>query len=374
MAGFDPAIGQTAAVMAVAPKGVRMGGQRDRVRRLQGVLDDQAGGDPGIMLAVEAPSLGLGWAGATGRFALTEDRPLSPDDPFRAASVTKAVTAATVLRLAESGRLALDDALGGYLPATLVGRVHRADGVSRGASITLRQLLNHTSGVYDYVGDDRFVAGLMADPSRTWTPTELVEQAIALGPPSFPPGAGFRYSDTGYVLLGLVVEAVTAGPLHGAYRGLVLDPLGMDGTHLERHEAPRGGTVSHAYLGDVDLAPINTSFDWGGGGLVSTAGDLIRLLRGLFGGPLLGERWRREMTAWVPQTRWEPESTARYARYGLGVGANEAAGEEVLGATGAWGAFAYYWRGGDAAIAGTVNRFGADRAPLLDAVVGALKG
>lgn len=351
-----------------------MGGQGDHERRLRSVLDLRAGGDPGIILAVDAPSLGPPWTGATGRFALTETRPLSPDDPFRAASVTKAVTAATLLRLAAAGRLGLDDPLGGHLPATLVDRVHRLDGVSRGASITLRQLLSHTSGVRDYIGDERFVAALRADPSRTWAPSELVEQAITLGPPSFPPGAGFRYSDTGYVLLGLVVEAVTAGPLARAYRDLVLDPLGMERTYLEWHEPPRGGSVSHAYLGEVDLTSVNTSFDWGGGGLVSTAGDLVRLARGLVAGPLLDERWRRELTAWVPETRWEPASTARYARYGLGVGANTAAGEEIVGATGAWGAFAYFWPGGDAAIAGTVNRFGVDRAPLLHAVVWALKG
>lgn len=367
-----PAGGGAADAAAAIEAGT--GGRRELEHRLRRVIDEQHGGGPGVILAVEAPALGLRWAGASGRFSLGGRRPLAADDPFRAASVTKAVTAATVLRLAEAGRLGLDDPLGRHLPAALVDRVHRVGDVSRGASITLRHLLNHTAGVYDYLGDDRFVAALMADPSRSWTPPELVEQAIALGPPSFPPGAGFRYGDTGYVLLGLVVEAVTGGPLARAYRALVLDPLGMDGTYLEWHEAPRGGAVSHAYLGEVDLAPLNTSFDWGGGGLVSTAGDLIRLLRGLFGGPLLGERGRRELTAWVPETRWEAGGTARYARYGLGVGANEAAGEEIVGATGAWGAFAYLWPGGDAAITGTVNRFGVDRAPLLDAVVRALKG
>ena len=96
---------------------------------------------------------------------------------------------------------------------------------------------------------------------------------------------------------------------------------------------------------------MNTSFDWAGGGLVTTAGDLVRFLRGLFGGALFDERWLIEMTTWRDGLRWPPDSSARHLRYGLGIGVNLACGEEIIGATGVWGAFAFFWSAGGAAIA-----------------------
>jgi D-alanyl-D-alanine carboxypeptidase len=115
------------------------------------------------------------------------------------------------------------------------------------------------------------------------------------------------------------------------------------------------------------------SYDWAGGGLVTTATDLVTFLRGLFGSTLFEDRWVAEMTTWNDAVRWRPHSSARYLRYGLGLGVNSAYGEDLVGVTGVWGAFAYYWPSGDAAIAGTLNLRGADRPALLDAAICALK-
>ncbi len=108
------------------------------------------------------------------------------------------------------------------------------------------------------------------------------------------------------------------------------------------------------------------------GGLVTTAGDLIRFLRGLFGHQLFEAPWLDAMMTWNDAVRWRPHSSARYLRYGLGLGMNRAYGEDIVGVTGVWGAFAYYWPSGDVVSAGTVNTRGADRSALMDAVIEAL--
>lgn len=193
-------------------------------RRLQQLTQESVvHGSPGTILRVHVPAFRAGYAAAAGRFAQDEGRTLRPHDPFRVASVTKTVTAATVLRLAEVGAVALDEAIAEYLEPDLVARVHVIGGRSYADSITLRHLLTHTSGIHDYF-DKPFLAEVAAHPDRCWAPRELVEYAVTHGPPSFPPGEGFHYCDTGYVLAGLAVERTTGSPLHEVYRALVLDP------------------------------------------------------------------------------------------------------------------------------------------------------
>ena len=143
----------------------------------------------------------------------------------------------------------------------------------------------------------------------------------------------------------------------------------MNATFLEWHEPPRAIALSHHFRDGIDLRYHNLSFDWAGGGLVTTARDLVAFLHGLFECRLFGVSWLAEMTHWRRALQWRPRSSARYMAYGLGVGVNLAFGEEIMGATGVWGAFAYYWPRGSAAIAGTLNSVGADRAALMDATI-----
>jgi D-alanyl-D-alanine carboxypeptidase len=341
---------------------------------LQATLDAcVAAGAPGAVITVDAPTLGLTFSGSSGLFARGQLRPLHPQDPFRAASVTKAVTAATAVRLAAEGRWDLDSSVARFLAPPLVRQLQQLKGLSSIEALTIRRLLNHTSGLPDYFFHEGFQARVQAEPNRIWHPEELIEAALHGRDLAFLPGRDFSYGDTGYVLVGLAMEQLLNRSLAEIYRRLIFDPLAMDSTYLEWHEPPRGSHVSHHYDGLRDLLPMNTSFDWAGGGLVTTAGDLVRFLRGLFGGALVDRRWSADLTTWRDELRWPPNSSASYIRYGLGIGVNVAGGEDLVGATGVWGAFAYFWPAGDAAMAGTVNQRGLDRSRLLNGVIGALQ-
>jgi D-alanyl-D-alanine carboxypeptidase len=175
------------------------------------------------------------------------------------------------------------------------------------------------------------------------------------------------YTDTGFVLAGLVIESLTGRPLHEAYRELVLDPAGMADTWLESSsEAPRGPAISPHELDGQDITDMDPTVDWAGGGLVSTAADLARFLRALMGGQLVSSRTWREMT------RWRPGPEGYYDDYGVGLGRYRFPAAHVVGHHGVWGGFAFWSPELDAIITGTVNTGHVDRRPLIAAIVGAL--
>ncbi len=301
---------------------------------------------PGVLLDVRGPE--VAFSGAAGKFSVG-GRDMRPSDAFRAASVTKIFTAATVLKLVERHRLRLDDRIGRYLDPGLVERVHVIKGRSYGAQITVRQLLDHTAGLYDYATSEKWVGYVAAHPDRTWKPEELVDWAVTHGEPYFRPGRGYHYSDTGYILAGQIIEKVTRQPLHRAYRSLLLDPLGLRGTYLEHWERHRGAPLSHAYLGSVDTRYWNPTFDtFAGGGLVTTAADLTTFIRGLFEGRVFRDLTTlRAMLTATPQSR---------GTYGLGIQRLTSGDGDLWFHPGAWGAIAAYSPAHGVSIVATVNQ------------------
>ena len=334
--------------------------------RLQAALEAQvAAGAPGALARIEAPRAGLTWGGAAGYLARGNSRALRPDDAFRAASVTKSVTAAVAVRLAHQGRLALDEPLAGQLAPELLDRWPALDALPR---TTPRQLLAHTSGLPNYFTDEAFAARLRAEPGRAWRPAELVDHAAAYGTPRFPPGRGFEYCDTGYVVAGILVEHATGQPLHQVYRELVFDPAGMDSTWLEGHEPARTPEVARHYTDELDWTTISPTIDWAGGGLVTTTADLARFVRALWSERILGARALGELTRWTPGASFPPGHRLRYQHYGLGMGTNTVEGVELIGHTGFIGAFAFHAPRYDAALTGTHNASQVDRWPLVAAL------
>jgi D-alanyl-D-alanine carboxypeptidase len=340
--------------------------------RLQAAVDARvAAGAPGALACVEAPNAGLTWGGSAGRLARGKRRDLRSDDAFRAASVTKSVTAAVTLRLAHEGRLALDDPLADQLDQELLRRWRALDALPQ---TTPRQLLAHTAGLPNYFRDESFLGRLREEPGRAWRPVELVDHAAAHGTPPFAPGQGFEYSDTGYVVAGILVEQLTGRPLHEVYRELVFGPLGMDRTWLEGHEPARAREVAHHYTDELDWTTISPTIDWAGGGLVTTAPDLGRFVRALWSERVVDSRALEELTRWTPGASFPPGHALRYERYGLGVGRNVVERVELLGHTGFIGAFAFQAPEFAAVLVGTHNASEVDRWPLVAALCRELRG
>lgn len=270
---------------------------------LQAVLDQASTGlptaDATVQAAVWSPGRGLDWASGAG------PDPEAADRPFRAASVGKTITAATVLQLASDGALSLDDPIGPLLlpdtAALLTG-----DGYDL-ATITVRDLLAHTGGVYDYAFGEGspFLQQALADRGRRWTRREQIELAVSVGDPLWPAGSGFAYSDTGYVLLGEIVEGVTGAPYHEAARDVLgFEALGLDHLWLEAFEpAPTDlPAISRSFLLADEVSDLDFSLDaFGGGGYAGTTRDIARFFAALFAGDVIDATALDELRA-VPDT------------------------------------------------------------------------
>jgi len=328
------------------------------VDELPGLLKRMAAKNHGCGGAVfrVSDAKGLIWEGATGLMAGPGSAPMETDTPFEVASITKMVTAATVLRMVEDGKLALDARLAEILDS------YQAKGFE---AVTIRQLLTHTSGLPDYWSDasrpNGFLRAFLSEPERMWEPEEILACAREMRRGT--PGKRFRYSDTNYVLLGLVVERIAKLPLHRAFREMIFDPLGMKDTWMSYREGRRGLAPSHRFEGKEDLNAVpRQSADWAGGGLVSTTRDLERLLRGMATGGL----FRKAET--LDLMRESVPTGDEGITYGMGlyhVDPGNGHGE-LWGHDGHGNSFAYYWPERGLFFTGTLNQTKNDWWPLVE--------
>jgi D-alanyl-D-alanine carboxypeptidase len=246
------------------------------------------------------------WLFARGHADLRTLRPMRTDEHVRIGSVTKAFVTTLLLRLAQEGKLDLDQPIARYVP-----------GVPGGEAITLRQLANMTSGIADVFASQEFTLGYLT--GERFTPRRLVEIGTAL-PTLFPPGQGWSYSNTNTDLLGIVIQEVTGEPLASALKKRVFEPLGLTGSSLPSF-APlpkpfAAGYTEQSINGRFAEATYNTpTATWAAGGMISTVPDLLKAAR-LFGTgkPLLGPATQRRRTDWVS---FPPNHPGQ--RYGLGV-------------------------------------------------------
>jgi D-alanyl-D-alanine carboxypeptidase len=259
----------------------------------------------GVALRVERDGAVL-FDGAVGLASREDGTSLAASDRFRIYSITKTFVAVLILQLVEEGVLSLDDTVAAWLDAPAVARIPHVE------RMTLRQLLTHTGGVYDYFAPDSpfwqdAYLGDDADWSRVWTPEELLAYADgAKHDPDFAPGAGVHYSNTGYILLGLIVEAATGQAFADRLHQQILDPLGLTDTFFAAAEAVPGGTVPGYHLIDGELVNVSgthLSAQWTEGGIVSTTQDLARFAEALFAGELLTAATLQEMLTFAPSER-----------------------------------------------------------------------
>ncbi|MFF3764632.1 serine hydrolase domain-containing protein [Streptomyces sp. NPDC001922] len=258
------------------------------------------------------------WFGTAGVADVRSKRRIRPDDRFRAGSVTKTFVATVTLQLAAEQRLRLDDTVERHLPGLVRGNGND------GRRITVRQLLDHTSGLFDYTGDrelrdQSFGRGLPVHRAGSRTPRQLVRVALR-HPPRFRPGTGYRYSNTDYILLGLIVRQVTGHPYPAEIRRRILRPLRLSGTSFpgtrEGLPAPHGRAYSTRPPGPgghrrkrVDVTALDPSSAGAAGEMVSTLDDLGRFLQALLSGRLLPAAQLERMR----------DTAGTHGKYGLGL-------------------------------------------------------
>ncbi|WP_105975272.1 serine hydrolase domain-containing protein [Streptomyces geranii] len=278
-------------------------------------------GVPGV--ALQAKDRHGVWKATAGVGNLRTKQPRSAHDNFRAGSITKTFVATVLLQLEAEGRVSLDDTVDTWLPGTVRGNGHD------GRKISLRQLLNHTSGIFNYT-DDEYVQSEIFLPDnffrnkyRTWAPEEIV--GIAMGhKPEFAPGTAWGYSNTNYTLAGMVIKKVTGNSYGDEVRARVIEPLGLHGTYMPGtdHRVPQPSSRAYSQLADnttgkiYDVTEFNPSAANAAGEIISNPGDLNRFYSALLRGKVLPPKQLAEMKTTVPAEVVD-------GRYGLGLIENE---------------------------------------------------
>ncbi|WP_341530587.1 serine hydrolase domain-containing protein [Nostoc sp. UHCC 0302] len=279
--------------------------------QLQSLLDEVVAEQkiPGAVMYISTPK--GHWLAASGVNNLATKTPMKPTDGFSIASMSKTFVAVVVLKLVEQGKIELDQAIATYLPRDISPHIINSD------KITVRQLLNNTSGVAEYLATPEFIqATAKRSRSQPWTAREAI-QYMYDEEPQASPGDKFIYTDSNYILLELIVENITRGSLAQGIRSQILEPLGLNHTFTELRE-PVIGEVATGY-GDRhkngnlhSYAKVNDGNGLGDGGLVSTAEDLTKFATALFAKrTLLSPKMMREMLKFT--------NNGEGYSYGLGV-------------------------------------------------------
>lgn len=334
----------------------------DRMARaLQEAVADNGGYGGGVLRAEDA---GGAWFERAEGDRTHGGAPIQAGDSFEIASITKTFTATTILQLSEEGALSLDQPFAELLPEygsdlLVIG------GQDRTGEITVRQLLQHTSGLPDYWSDPPYLYGqvnafldaFLADPDQPWTPEMTLSYVPDLDP-IHAPGGGWHYSDTNYVLLGLIIERLEGEVLHDAMRRRLFDPLGMSGTRMSFLEP--GLPDAHRYEERWDMSDKPHQIaDWAGGGLISTAPDLARFMRALAAGDLFSD------PATLDQMRATVPTDTRDVSYGLGVLSVDIGGDALWGHDGYGSSFMYFYDFDGTVFTGTLDQTETDWWPLV---------
>lgn len=306
-----PAAPAAAAPAKATGAGAPAPARTDRGRTLQRLLDDEhAAGMPGAFAQVRDGH--RVWRPAAGVADVQTGRPVRPWFRHRVGSITKTFVATVILQLVDEHRVSLDAPIGRYLPDVVPGDV--------GRRVTVRMLLNHTSGIGNYT------AALLQSyedlewlRTATFTPQQLV--AIGLGmPPTGAPGVQHSYSNTGYIVLGLLIERLTGRRYAEELRRRILRPLDLHDTYAPGADPYIRGPHARAYLpwptGELrDFSVYNMTWAWAAGELISTMSDLNRFYRSLLSGRLLRRSLLAEMQRTVPFDPAAPDAGG----YGLGL-------------------------------------------------------
>ncbi|WP_319589613.1 serine hydrolase domain-containing protein [uncultured Draconibacterium sp.] len=313
-------------------------------------------------LSVYSPSQSIDWSFAGGAFANGEQ--INLENPFITASIGKTFTATAITILAEQGDLKFNDPISLHLPDSLMYHLHIFNGVNYSRQITIAHLLQHTSGLPDYFegtttdGSENVMELMFSEPDKFWNPVETIEFSKTKMQPLFVPGNGYNYTDTEYILLGLIIEKISGMSLHQYFEEHFFKPLNMKNTSMHLRSEPIEKTLklSETFVADIEVSTFTSlSADWAGGGLVSTGSDLIKFQHALFSGEIISAETLKTMQNWVPETRG--------MEYGFGL--RKVTFKKlfptlpdltVIGHSGSTGSFMFYCPELDVYLAGTLNQ------------------
>lgn len=310
---------------------------------------------------VHSDKLDLDWNWAEGDFK--DGTKVTANNPFHSASIGKTFTATTIVLLQEEGKLQFNDPISKYLSLEIMDSLHMYEGVDYSNEITVAHLLQHRSGLPDYFEDEPANGPsmrelLVTDTAHFWSPMELLLFAKDQMQPHFPPGKGYHYSDTEYILLGMIIENITGKALHQVFEDLIFRPLGMKHTSMNLRSKPieKTGKMAELYAEDLEISTYTSlSLDWAGGGLLTTCEDLLKFDQALMNGKIVSP------TSFEKMQDWTLESKGMY--YGFGF--RKFVLKELfftlpdvnlLGHSGSTGSFMYYCPEWDVYLMGTFNQ------------------
>ena len=313
-------------------------------------------------LAVYSPSNDINWNFSGGEFQNGEKT--TKANPFYTASIGKTFTATAIAVLYEQGKLSFLDKIYNHLPDSLISGLHVLDGIEYSSEITIAQLLQHTSGLPDYFEGETIDSSsnamtlLVTETEKFWTPIEIVNLAKYKMKPNFPPGTSYHYTDTEYILLGLIIERISGLSLSDFLKKNIFEPLEMNHTYMHLRSNPISKTEKMAELYAEEFEAwkaTSLSLDWAGGGLVSTAMDLNKFQQALNTHKIINEKTLVQMKLWTP------ESKGMYYGYGL----RKISFKELfptlpdlymIGHTGSTSSFMFYCPELDVYLSGTLNQ------------------
>ncbi|MBE0408816.1 MAG: beta-lactamase family protein [Anaerolineales bacterium] len=288
-----------------------------------------------------------------------------PEQPVYTASVGKLFTAVLVAMLFEQGKLSFEDRIADHLDADLMDGLHVFKGKDYSEQIQVKHLLNHTSGLHDF-WEDKPAEGkgmlerLLEQPDRNWTPREIVTWSKGNLKSHFTPGEGFHYSDTGYHLLGLIIESAAGMPFQTALSQFIFEPLGMKHAFLLGYSQPEEDSshpIAGVYIGDTNVINYQAmSVDYAGGGVTAPLEDLLIFMQALVQGQVLEARTIDLM-----------DDCAKFSLgidYGYGMMKIRTVPLIMPGKFNCWGnagasgAFMFYHPGLDTTLIGCLNQFG----------------
>ena len=284
--------------------------------KYQKVLDDMTGsGVPGVMMTIR-DNEGSVWSGTSGKADLASNINMAPCHITRVGSTVKTFTAVTVLLLQEEGKLSIDDKISSYLTKAYLQDLANA------GQLTIRQLLQHSSGLYNYILNARFQTASLNDLPRVWEPEELLSYARGKTA-EFRPGTDVQYSNTNYILLGDIIEAIEGKPFYQVFEEKIFMPFGLTYTRFAARDPVPDG-IARGYV-DLysNLELINTTHYSGwdyftaDGGLISNAYDLNIFMHALLNGDILTRESLEDMLTWQAPNVQEEDGFE--TAFGLGI-------------------------------------------------------